>query len=302
MLKKRWQRWLEKRFKVVDQKTFLQKDVLIFLYQQGYLYVVLIIITFIAGVNYANNLILGFCFLISAILCISFYLTFKQLYALQIEIIPPLVGQVDEDLRLKIALKQHQPQMRYLCFSVDQQLHYILMTESQQQIELTFIPQQRGKFDYPMIRIWSVYPLGLVRAWSYVYLTHQSWVAPKALTFSHEYKQPHQSQEQDFDEFRELRDFKQGDSWHVVSWKQVARGQGLYVKNFEQHTDDYRMCIDYQKIPASNHEEKLSLMMGLIEQCEQNQRPYAIILPHAELEFGLGEQQLQHAKCLLAQA
>src|SRR5690554_7540209 len=80
-----WQHWLEKRFQFQQKKRLTQKDVLVFIYQQGYLYLVLILITFVAGINYANNLILGFCFLISAILCISFYLTFKQLHGLQLD-------------------------------------------------------------------------------------------------------------------------------------------------------------------------------------------------------------------------
>jgi len=67
-LDKTWQNWLAKRFQFSQQKRLSQKDVLVFIYQQGYLYLVLIFITFIAGVNYANNLILGFCFLISAVL------------------------------------------------------------------------------------------------------------------------------------------------------------------------------------------------------------------------------------------
>ena len=67
-MSKPWQKWLAKRFQFEKTKQLSQKDILIFIYQQGYLYGVLILITFIAGVNYANNLILGFCFLISAIL------------------------------------------------------------------------------------------------------------------------------------------------------------------------------------------------------------------------------------------
>ena len=53
-----WQNWINKRFKFKAEKQLTQKDVLVFIYQQGYVYVVLILITFIAGVNYANNLIL----------------------------------------------------------------------------------------------------------------------------------------------------------------------------------------------------------------------------------------------------
>ena len=87
-----WAKWTKKRFSFTRQKTLMQKDVLVFIYQQGYLYLVLILITFIAGVNYANNLILAFCFLISAVLCMSFYLTFKQLHGLSVDLVLPEIG------------------------------------------------------------------------------------------------------------------------------------------------------------------------------------------------------------------
>ena len=114
MLKQAWQNWINSRFKFDRSKTLQQKDILVFIYQQGYLYLVLILITFIAGVNYGNNLILGFCFLISAILCISFYLTFKQLHDLQIEVLTTEVGQVGEALQLQLHFKQDLAQARYL--------------------------------------------------------------------------------------------------------------------------------------------------------------------------------------------
>lgn len=46
---------VSKRFQFEKVKQLSQKDILIFIYQQGYLYLVLILITFIAGINYANN-------------------------------------------------------------------------------------------------------------------------------------------------------------------------------------------------------------------------------------------------------
>lgn len=117
-----WQKWLAKRFQFETVKQLSQKDILIFIYQQGYLYLVLILITFIAGINYANNLVLGFCFLVSAILCISFYLTFKQLHGLEIEIVADEIGQVGQSLDLKLYFKQVQKQPRYLWIKIENQL------------------------------------------------------------------------------------------------------------------------------------------------------------------------------------
>ena len=297
-----WQQWIERRFKIDQHKQLTQKDVLIFIYQQGYLYLVLIFITFIAGVNYANNLILGFCFLISAVFCISFYITFKQLHALQIQINVVDTPQVGELLSVDIYFKQDVEQARYLWIKTENQLHKLLFNTQQHGFQLNFITSQRGVFQIPPIQIYSVYPFGLVRAWTYLYVQQPAWVAPQASWHSVENKQQQQNFEPDLDEFRELRSFQTGDSLHAVSWKQAARGQGLYVKVFEQYEDLKKLEIHYHHMPTQSHEEKLSLMMGLVEQAEQNHDQYALYLPNAELASGTGALHFSEAKRLLAQA
>lgn len=297
-----WQNWLAKRFTFQQEKQLKQNDVLVFIYEQGYVYLVLIFITFIAGVNYANNLILGFCFLISAVLCVSFYLTFKQLHGLKIDVSGPEVGQVGEAIHLDFYFTQVYKHPRYLWIRAEDQLHKICITELKQNFRMTFLAEQRGQFSYPDIQIFSVYPFGLVRAWTYLFLQQIIWIAPKATWTGAENKYKHDSFEQDLDEFRELKNYSLGDSLQAVSWKQVARGQGMYVKVFEQYQNQYHIEIYYEHMPSQSHEEKLSLMMGLVEQCELLHCAYSLHLPNAQLASGMGEQQLTKVKFLLAQA
>lgn len=301
-LKQQVSQWIAKRFQVDSVKTLLQKDVLVFIYKQGFLYLVLILITFIAGINYGNNLILGFCFLLSAILCISFYLTFKQLHDLKIEIVMPEVGQVNQPSIIRLMLKQQDKTVRYLRIQSSQQEQMIFLNQVQQIIELPVLPQQRGLYEFGVIKVYSTYPLGLVRAWTYLYPKQKIWIAPKAHDWQKEHKNQPTSAHDSLDEFKELRAFRQGDSYQNVAWKQVARGQGFFIKMFEAQANHQHLEIDYQQIPALGHEEKLSFMMGLVEQCEQLGDDYALILPHARLESGQGYSQLIQAKLLLAQA
>ncbi|MFG0587026.1 DUF58 domain-containing protein [Acinetobacter sp. YQ_14] len=301
-LKQQVSQWIAKRFQVDSVKTLLQKDVLVFIYKQGFLYLILILITFIAGINYGNNLILGFCFLLSAILCISFYLTFKQLHDLKIEIVMPEVGQVNQPSIIRLMLKQQDKTVRYLRIESSQQEQMIFLNQVQQTVELPVLPQQRGLYEFGVIKVYSTYPLGLVRAWTYLYPKQKIWIAPKAHDWQKEHKNQSTSAHDSLDEFKELRAFRQGDSYQNVAWKQVARGQGFFIKMFEAQANHQHLEIDYQQIPALGHEEKLSFIMGLVEQCEQLGDDYALILPHARLESGQGYSQLIQAKLLLAQA
>lgn len=296
------QNWIAKRFQIDEKKRLTQKDILIFLYRQGFLYLVLILITFIAGINYANNLILGFCFLISAILWISFYLTFKQLHRLDIELVFPEIGQVDNSFTLKIMFKQKSIFTRYLRIISEEKEHFFCFEHTQQIFELPFYPNARGQYDFSPIKIYSTYPFGLVRAWTYLYPKYKVWIAPKAHDWQKEHKSQPTNAQDSLDEFKELRAFQHGDSYQNVAWKQVARGQGFFIKMFETQANHQYLEIDYQQIPAQGHEQKLSFMMGLIEQCELLGDDYAVILPHARLESGQGQSQLIKAKLLLAQA
>lgn len=302
-MRAKFKQWIHRRFQYKNVKTLAQNDVLVFIYKQGYLYLVLILITFIAGINYANNLILGFCFLISAILCISFYVTFKQLHGLTIEVVTPELGQADQTLPITLIFKCQQSSPKYLHIRYAGHYTSILLQQSPQQVELISLPNMRGRYVVPEIQISSTYPLGLVRAWTYCYVQNEVWIAPKTKRIPKvNMNSAKDLVEPDLDEFRELRTFREGDSLQVVSWKQVARGQGLYIKQFEDRSDDQTLNIDYEQMPSSAHEEKLSLMMGLVEQCEAENIQYSMSLPQQTLAVGLGESQRLQAQLMLAKA
>jgi uncharacterized protein (DUF58 family) len=300
-MREHWQRWIEQRFIWQGRKLLKQKDVLVFIYRPGYIYVVLILITFIAGINYANNLILAFCFLISALLCISFYLAYLQLKGLEITLDYDDVGQVGQKVELLVSLSQTHLRPRYLKVAVGHEQRHIHFAGHTQQVSFHFQPEQRGAFYYPDLSLISIYPFGLVRAWTHLYLKQQliTWVAPKA---AHTHHQQQHAEQQGIDEFYELKSYQTGDQLNQVAWKQLARGQGMYIKKFVPQAEQQHLLIDYAAIPVAEHEQKLQMMMGLVEECEQKNVSYTVKLLNKELPLGGGQEQLQQVKRLLAEA
>lgn len=300
-MQKNWQKYLEKRFVWQGNKALAHKDVLVFIDSQGYIYVVLIVITFVAGVNYANNLILAFCFLMFALWCVSFYVVYQQLYQLEIELDTPDVRQLGNYVELSMMLRQPQCKRRYLKIKMGSQVQTIILEGRQKQANFRFMPQKRGQFYYPTIMISSVYPLGLVRAWSYIFFKKQifTWIAPKPHFYANQSSDP--ILRPSLDDFRELKTYQLGDALSLIAWKQLARGQGLYTKIYEPQ-QQLQVNIEYNLMPALAHEDKLSLMMGLVENCHQQHLSYALTLPHYYLSVGQGYLHLQQAQRLLAEA
>jgi hypothetical protein len=54
------------------------------------------------------------------------------------------------------------------------------------------------------MKIYSTYPLGLVRAWTYLYPKQKVWIAPKAHDWQKEHKNQPTNANDSLDEFKEL--------------------------------------------------------------------------------------------------
>lgn len=302
-IKKRWQNWLHKRFKVKSEKTLAQNDVLVFFNVEGYLYLVLLVICFIAGINYGNNLVLALCFLLTSILVLSFYLAFRQLYGLTLSFETIELGQVGQSMPIKFLFCPQQQQLHvHLRCEYEQQAKKITVLNAPLVVQFEHIPQQRGAYDLSQLYFYSVYPFGIIRAWSWLYPEQKVWIAPQASSVDiHQFGfATNRQQQEGMEDFSHLREFQTGDALNRVAWQYYAKGRGLLVKQFEQQPHS-KLHFNYYEMPSSLHEQKLSQLMYLVEQAQQHHLGFSLDLPQQSLVFGQGEQHVFAAKMLLAQ-
>ena len=300
-----WQNWLLRRFAlpVNQSKTLKQRDVLVFFNREGYLYGVLLIITFIAGINYANNLILGFCFLLTGILILSFYLAFWQLYGLTVAVHTKSIGQVGKVLTLKLDCIPKNSQIHlHLRAEFEHSSKKINILQSPLTLEFKSMPTQRGLMQLSRVKLMSVYPLGIIRAWSFIYPMLEIWVAPQPLEVDvtrYGFEALTGQSLNGIDDFSHLREFQSGDAQHRIAWQHYAKGRGLLVKQFE-HTQNEQLFFDYKQMPARNHEDKLSQLMYLIEQAQARNLGFGLSLPTQLLPYQQGQHHFQAAQLCLA--
>lgn len=76
--------WFKRRAPLTRDISLGLRNVYIFLSREGIFYLLLLVITFIAGVNYGNNLVLGLCFLLGSLLVITIHYTFAHMAGLRI--------------------------------------------------------------------------------------------------------------------------------------------------------------------------------------------------------------------------
>ena len=343
-------RWFASRAPKSDSATLNLRNVYIFFSREGLLFGVLLLITFVAGINYGNNLVLGLCFYLVSVWLISFHLTFAHLSGLQVKLIDVTMAEVGAPVWVTLQLRSESRQpRRQLLFSFEQpsddsvkrplsdrqdeselvandliinksgakesnkitQARQILLVprlQDEQTIRLAVMTNTRGELELPRLQIKTVYPLGIMRAWSYVYFARTAWVYPKPLSFDWQAQYLAVSSEdlptggqytQGQDDFERLDTYIEGESLARVSWAHVARGQGMFTKHFADPVG-HEQTLDYADMPAAHHEQKLQQLAHGVMVLGQLNVPFQMQLPHElRSQTPVGQGDVFAQACLL---
>jgi uncharacterized protein (DUF58 family) len=323
--------WFKRRAPLTRDISLGLRNVYIFLSREGIFYLLLLVITFIAGVNYGNNLVLGLCFLLGSLLVITIHYTFAHMAGLRIVLLDVGNAQVGDKVRVRLQVsgkgKQPHRQIRFSFarqgFELKQPLSgnpsstakvqsHESITISQirepQIVELWLPAPKRGRLNLPRLTVSSVYPLGILQAWSYVFLDGYAWVYPAALAYDIKAEQlvisdqMHAASLQNQagqDDFEQLDSYVPGESLARISWGHVARGQGLLSKRFVDPVGQEQV-LDYYQMPAANHEDKLRQLRFGIDALAQSQDAFRLKLPDGEGVMGQGYGFVQESLLRLA--
>lgn len=315
-------RWFASRAPKNDSATLNLRNVYIFFSREGMLFAVLLVITFIAGINYGNNLVLGLCFYLVSVWLISFHVTFAHISGLQVRLLEVTMTEAGTPAWVTLQLKSESRQpRRQLLFEFEQvadkkdksgtnRQSSILVTslQSEQTIRLPVQTYNRGPLELPRLIIKTVYPLGIMRAWSYVYFARKTWVYPKPEAFDWQVQYSVASSEdlptggqyrQGQDDFERLDNYVEGESLARVSWGHVARGQGMFTKHFADPVG-HEQTLDYADMPGAHHEQKLAQLAHGALTLGQLGVPFQMRLPNdTPTSAAVGDGETFAQACLL---
>lgn len=149
---------------------------------------------------------------------------------------------------------------------------------------------RRGWLACPPLSLATHYPLGIARAWSrrltlparcLVYpqpAEHADWRAVSAVD-----GEATGAVAREGEDFAGLRAWQAGDPLARISWKTLARGQGLYTKEFGAPAAE-SVWIEWQAFSAPDTETRLGLMTRALLDAEDGGLRYGLRLPGCEIE------------------
>ena len=264
----------------------------------GLLYAVSLLVLLVGAINYNLSLGYGLVFLLGGLGIVAILHTFRNLAGTSLTVGNPAPVFAGETARFPLIL--HNPgrrERRLLRLSLPGQppLATVSADIPPQGTARALLPlpaPQRGWLAMPRLIIETVWPLGLIRTWSYaapalacLIYPRPADAVPPALTFAGMQggRLPSDSGDEDF---AGLRRHQPSDPPHHVAWKTAARlgpDAALQTKQFSG-TAAQALWFDWAMLPPTlDVETRLSILARWVLDAEEAGLSWGLRLPDTEI-------------------
>ena len=294
---KRFFNWIDKRTPLSQQATLTRKNLYIIPTKTGVSFFILSFILWLLGTSYQNNLVLALSYLLISLVIVAIFHTYTNLASIEVKVLGAKPGFVGESIYFKLQVKgnsvKHHDNLTMRWWGGKPET-FNFTAKQATQIEVAIEAHQRGQLYPGKFLIESVYPLGIIRCWTWLNLDVSAIVFPKPLKVSFP-AQLAGSNENDQgeqisggDDFSGLKEYRPGDPVKHIAWKNYARGQGLYSKEYSGTRHHYNW-LNWEEFSHLNAEQRLSAMCYWALAFEQQQNPYGLSLPGIKIEPAIGD-------------
>lgn len=254
----------------------------------GLLFTVAIAAMLMAAVNYNNGLAYMFTFLLGSMATVSMLYTHRNLSGLRLTPGPcaPVFSGQEASFGIWLHNDSRRPRLGVRIVQHRREIACIdLAPHQSQRVDLPAPSRSRGYLPMPPFVLTSHFPLGLLFTWSReLALAHRCVVyprpgSPRPMTITPDRRRYQElGQLPEGDDFIGLREYRRGDSPKHVHWKAVARGQGMYTKQFGGAGQD-TVWLDWATLPGMDTEGRLRQLCRWVLDAERAGLRYGLRLP-----------------------
>lgn len=256
--------------------------------QHGLLFALMLLVMLLGSINYGNSMGFVLTFLLGSLAVVSILHTYRNLARLTIHpcrSAPVFAGQ-HAVFSVCIANPDNFPRYAIsLRTKTGGSPHADLAAGQTTCLEFSLPATRRGLLEAGRFTLFSTFPLGLFRVWTHLDLDMRCLVyphpapdtlpLPAAETEGGSTGLMHGEEQ---DDFSGLRTYRSGDSPRHVAWKAVARGQGVYTKQFDSETQQ-ETWLDWDTLSGMETEARLSRLSRWVLDADAAGQHYGLRLP-----------------------
>lgn len=277
----------------------------------GVWFAALLLVTLIAGINYANGLAYGLTFLLAALALVAMLHAHRNMQGLTLRAgsCPPVFAGEAAAFTVVLHNQAAFPRLGIelwqtgapAAMTLDVPAHALATAV------LSVPARKRGRLPVPPIFLVTRFPLSLWRARTRRVRLDQTclvYPAPASVTelpvsWGLTGDGSHGIGIDASDDFKGLREYRRGDPPMHIAWKALAAGRGYLTKQFAGGAPTV-LWLDWATLAASEPEQRLCILCRGVLEAERTARPYGLRLPG--VEHGPASGPVHAARCLEALA
>ena len=256
----------------------------------------------LGGLNFNNNMALILVFLLATIAQMTTLIAYRNLIGLKVDSVfaePVFCG---ESIHFRVFISNGGERQRFAIqagFSDPQDCRDFGLHGSEV-MQLTQAAIKRGWQDMPSFRLETRFPLGLFKAWSWIFPDTRCLIYPAPARNAPPLPDTGRGDsglacKGEGDEIHGLRKYQPGDSMQRVAWRASARHDELYSLEMESPREE--ACkMEWDDLSYTDIETRLSIMTAWIIAADRRQLVYSMSIPGTQVAAGSGDSH--RARCL----
>ena len=291
---KHFERWLARRIPSQQEHQLNSRNIMIYPTRFGLAYLGFVVLVFLLGTNYQNNIILLFSYLLASLFISVMLHSFYNFSQLRFYSVAKQQGYAEEVLYFAIKITTEKTHYDINAHFTDKALNsqvekIELCQQGSHELRLVYRTLQRGKHWLGRVTVFSEYSLGLFKSKSILDFGHYAIIYPKAKSLiSGQYQLSGQADEPSLDsyqstnsvgtdDFSELKSFVRGESKARTAWKQLAKGQGHYSKHYQAEQSQLQW-LKLSEMPSNDVEIQLAYLSFLIGELTASNQSFGLQL------------------------
>jgi uncharacterized protein (DUF58 family) len=296
----RFGRWLDQRIPPSTQITLTQRNIFIFPTQTGFVFGALLVLLILGAINYQASLVYGVAFLLGSVFLMTILYTFRNLSQLSVELVGARPGFVGEDIEFTLRVVRPKGRGRegiQLGWPNGIKQWAELHDQEADTVRLYVVGARRGYLNPGRLLIETYYPLGLLRAWTWIDLNARALVYPKPIFSDFPVLEQGRRDEGELmdprgsDDFSDIKDYQPGDPIKHIIWRSYARSEELVVKRYASFVEP-RLWLDLESVPGAL-EERLSRLTGLALKATRREQEFGFRMDELQIKPAVGEAHLE---------
>lgn len=308
--RQRWwariQTWARPRGPETLPVTLLRNRVYVLPTRFGLFFALLIMAMGLGALNYNNNPALLLALMLGGAAFASLLFAHLQLSGLTISTLSAEPVAASEPLLALLTANTGDGRMRHgLRVGHGDVLTTLSLEGATGAVILEIPTTARGWLELERIRISTTRPLGLARAWAWVWPAQPLLVYPAPETAG----PPLPIDVSDArrtrlnpagDDVHQLRNYRRGDAKRAIAWKPSARRDTLLTREYEQSTGA-DVILDWRGLAQLPYELRIRRLAHWVDQAERENRRYQLRVP-GQSAIGPAQGVIHRHACLRALA